>query len=223
MSLDFGYDNVYFEYMRSTYSPESVLGTRSRILVLRVLHGVSVPLNASQIAARTGLSQPAVSTVLHDFALMGIVESSPAGRAWVHWLVRDNAYVRRMVDPIFDAEETIPDLLLTDLRETFGDLAVSVALFGSYARGDQDESSDIDLVLVGADTEAKAALEEAASVTSSRFAHTYGATLSPLVYDMAAAATLWQRAPSLQAELEREAVVISGLPPSEWRKHGQED
>lgn len=209
--------------MKSTHSTESVLGTRSRVRVLRVLHGVQVPLNASQIAVRTGLSQPAVSSVLDKLESMGLVESSPAGRAWVHWLVRDNVYVTKMIDPVFAAEEAIPDLLLSDLRETFRDLTVSVVIFGSYARGDQDETSDVDVALVAVDAEAKVVLEEAVDVASSRFARAYGATLSPVVYDMAEAASLWRRAPSLQADLEQDAVVVDGLSPSEWRNRGEKE
>jgi predicted nucleotidyltransferase len=203
--------------MRATHSIESLLGSRSRVRVLRVLRGVRVPLNASQIAVRARLSQPAVTTVLRELGSMEIVASSPAGRAWVHWLVRDNIYVERVIEPLFAAEETMPDLLTKDLQDAFGDVTVAIVLFGSYARGDQDDTSDIDVVLVAKDSEMKTATEEAVEAESSELRRRYGVTLSPLVYDMDEAATLWQRSPSLFASIERDAVVVCGLAPAEWR------
>jgi DNA-binding transcriptional ArsR family regulator len=70
--------------MRPNHSIEDLLGSRSRIAVLRELWGVSVPLNASQIAARVHLTRPAVAAVLRDLGEAGIVSSSSAGRANVH-------------------------------------------------------------------------------------------------------------------------------------------
>lgn len=209
--------------MRVTSTAESVFGNRSRVRVLRLLHGVSVPLNASQIATRTGLSQPAVSTALDELIGMGIVERSPAGRAWVHWLVRDSVYVLRMIDPVFAAEAEIPGMLLADLRDAFASQAISVVLFGSHARGEQERDSDIDVVLVGEDAEAKDRLESAAAANSSRFAARYGVTLSPILYDAIEAGALSSRAPDLFASIEREGIVVSGLAPYEWRNRGTSD
>ena len=41
------------------------------------------------------------------------------------------------------------DEFLRVLRERFGDSIEEVILFGSYARGDYDEESDIDLLIIG--------------------------------------------------------------------------
>ncbi len=203
--------------MRATHSVESIMGNRSRVRVLRVLNGVRVPLNASQIASRTGLSQPAVVDALGGLGSMGIVESSSAGRAVVHWLVRENVFVQRMVEPVFAAEQEIPDALTGDLTQAFAGKAESVVLFGSYARGEQSDSSDVDVVFVARDAAAKCELEETADEYALGFRRRFGATLSPLVYDLAEASSLWERAPQLQETIEKGAVVVSGLSPGEWR------
>ncbi|WP_456367169.1 nucleotidyltransferase domain-containing protein, partial [Thermococcus sp.] len=41
------------------------------------------------------------------------------------------------------------DEFLRVLRKRFGDSIEEVILFGSYARGDYDEESDIDLLIIG--------------------------------------------------------------------------
>ena len=201
---------------------EYILGNRSRVRVLRLLLGVSVPLNASQIAARTRLSQPAVSAALSDLSAFGIVASSPAGRAWVHWIVADNIYVSEMIRPLFEAESGIPHELLTDLKETFGPSALSVVLFGSYARNDITGASDIDIVLVGTDALRKSELEARASEVTERFAKRWGPPLSPLVYDIKEAAALTARAPDLYAAIELDGITAFGLEPREWGTYAQE-
>ena len=211
---------LYFVRMRATHSIESIFGTRSRTRVLGVLHGVHVPLNAAQVARQAGLSQPAASSALAELELLGLVMSNRVGWARVHWLVRENAYVQRIVDPVFVAHETMGDELERDLRAAFGSLCVSVVVFGSYARDEQHEGSDIDVVLVASDSGAKSEVEEEANVQASRFYRRWGASLSPLIYDLDQAAALPQTSPALFAGIDRDGVVVSGMLPYEWSRHG---
>jgi predicted nucleotidyltransferase len=206
--------------MRPTYTIDEILGSRSRIAVLRVLRGVGVPLNASQIAARTKLTRPAVATVLADFAEMGIVQSSSAGRANVHTLIRDNVLVTQLIEPLFAAEEEQPEELAAQLRATFSHAAESVVLFGSYARGDQDADSDVDVALVARDPSAKELLEETVLTHDVEFRRQFGATLSPLIYEAREAAELHSRAPGLFKSISEDGIVLSGTRPDEWARGG---
>ena len=202
--------------MKPTVSIESLLGSRSRVAVLRVLLGVTVPLNASQIAAHASLTRPAVSTVLDELATMGIVRSSSAGRANVHLLERQSVYVEQLIAPLFEAEQSLPQTLEDDLRATFADSAESILLFGSYARGEQRIGSDVDVVLVASNQPEKQALDERVRAYSPAFQARYGAALSDITYDAREASALWRTAPALLESLKRDAVVISGRGPWEW-------
>ena len=73
-----------------TYTIEELLGSRSRVAVLRVLHGVMVPLNASQIAVRARLTRHAVATVLADFASMG--EETPMAQFMASYRIGDDLF-----------------------------------------------------------------------------------------------------------------------------------
>ncbi len=220
MSIDFPYIVVYFHYMQTTYTIESILGNRSRVAVLRVLRGVLVPLNASQIARHAHLTHPAVTTVLHDLNSMGLVRSSSAGKANVHTLVRENLYVQNIVDPLFAAEEQIPEDILAALRAAFEAQTVSVVLFGSYARGDQDGNSDVDVVLVTADTAAKNRLESTLDNRIYELGVRFGASLSPLTYDLSEAAVLTNKAPELFHSISKDGITVCGLQPWEWTRNG---
>lgn len=207
--------------MRPTYTVDDLLGSRSRIAVLRVLLGVSVPLNASQIAVRSKLSHVAAASVLSEFASMGVVLSSPAGRATVYWLSRDSVYVENVLEPLFQAERDVPQYLVDDLAWAFQDEAVSVVLFGSYARGDQTPESDVDVALVAENPDTKSALESAIAAHASEFRSRFGASLSALTYTREEAGMLWETSPSLAESLCRDGVVVSGLSPWEWRDHAE--
>lgn len=206
----------YFQYMRPTYTVENLLGTRSRVAVLRVLHGVSVPLNASQIAARIGVTHPAVTSALADFASMGIVQQTSAGRATVHWLNRSSVYVESLLDPLFQAERDLPEDLIDDLASAFQGEAISVVLFGSYARGDQTPESDVDVALIAEGGATRIALESAAVDHAIKFRDRFGASLSYLVYTRDEAATLSHTSPDLAESIKRDGIVILGLSPWEW-------
>lgn len=208
--------------MRPTYTVENLLGTRSRIAVLRVLHGVSVPLNASQIAARIGRTHPAVTAVLTDFASMGIVQQTPAGRATVHWLNRSSVYVENLLEPLFQAERDLPESLIDDLAWAFRDVAISVVLFGSYARGEQTPESDVDVALVAKSSATKSALETTAADHAIEFRDRFGASLSFLVYALDEAAALSRTSPELAESISRDGIVISGLSPWEWNDDAEE-
>lgn len=202
--------------MKPTVSIESLLGSRSRVAVLRVLLGVTVPLNASQIAALTGLTRPAVSTVLDELGAMGIVRSSSAGRANVHLLERQSVYVEQLISPLFEAEQSLPQTLEDDLHATFADSAESILLFGSYARGEQRIGSDVDVVLVASDQAEKRVLDERVRSYAPTFRARYGAALSDITYDAQEARALWRTAPAFLESLKKDAVVISGRGPWEW-------
>lgn len=68
---------------------------------------------------------------------------------------------RQQLDKILTA-------ITNDSRETFGDKLEAVILYGSYARGDYDEDSDIDvMVLVDLDREALRPFEDGFDTLSS--------------------------------------------------------
>jgi predicted nucleotidyltransferase len=218
--LYFHKTKVYFHHVRATHTIESIFGTRSRTRVLWVLHGVAVPLNAAQVARQAGLSQPGAAAALRELEGLGLVQGSQIGWARAYLLVRENIYVERIVAPAFVAQEAMGDELLGDLKRAFSGRSVAVVLFGSYARDEQRSDSDIDVVLVAADSVTKQELEEISDIEMLRLRRVWGATVATLVYDVAEAADLHQSAPSLYAEIERDAIVVSGMPPREWRDHG---
>lgn len=183
--------------------------------MLRILYGVTVPLNATQIARLAHLTKVAVGNALSDLSARGLVQSIAVGRSTVHLLVRDNVFVERVVTPVFEAESELPGLVEEELLRLFANTTVSIVLFGSHSRGEQDEDSDVDVVLV-ANRDVHAEVERILDESGDSFRRRFGATLSALVYTRAEARDLPLRAPELFASISRDAIVVAGVGPKEW-------
>ncbi len=195
---------------------EDILGSRSKLGVLRQLRGVQVPLTTLEIARRSGFSQPAAAAALRDLYRHGLVNSTRAGQAWVHTLVRDNAYVEQVVEPVFAAEEAIPHDVVESIRDGLAAETLSLVLFGSWSRDEQDAESDIDVIAVASDDDRLVSLEDSIYRVARSTLRRYALHLSVLSYGPSDAAGMRARAPGLYSEIERDGVVLSGLPPWRW-------
>jgi predicted nucleotidyltransferase/DNA-binding HxlR family transcriptional regulator len=214
--LDFEYGLLYFERMRPIVTSEAVLGSRSKIRVLRELRGTAVPLSTSEIARRIGMSQPAAAAALNALADYGIINSSGAGRARVHTLARQSEYVQQMIEPLFAAEDDLPERLVAHLRVCLEPLARSVVVFGSYARDEHEQSSDLDLVVVAEDHIETEALETGVLQCARDIRLLFGVGIAAIVYTPRDAAELKVRAPALFSEVDRDGIVVCGLAPWQW-------
>lgn len=202
--------------MRPTITLDQLFGTRGRIAVLRVLWGLQVPATTAEIARRARMTHPAVAEVLDAFSALGIAGRAPAGRGHTYWLNREHVFVEEVVGPAFLAERDVPDMLAAEIEEGLSPFTVSVYLFGSYARGDQDATSDIDVVAVTEDEAAASAAQPAVEALSARLRGRFGAELSAIAYTRRQASELIRRAPELYRSVSRDGIRLSGLSLDEW-------
>lgn len=202
--------------MQPSLTATDLFGSRGRVDVLRVLWGIDAPLTAADVARRARMTHPAAVAVLRWVADSGLAFKSVAGRGYTYWLNRDSVYVRELLEPIFSSERIIPELLLDELRQALEPLTVSVVLFGSYARGSQDLSSDVDVVAVVQGGDERTALENLLATFGVKFRIRFGSELSVIIYDHGEASRLATRAPGLHASLRREGVMVSGLDIDDW-------
>lgn len=192
------------------------MGSKSSIRVLRVLEGVSVALSITQIARQAHLTRPAVVTILECLEKKGIVFVARSGNARLYQLEPSHIYVEQIIGPLFKLEKNILEYMKEDIVQEFGSLAVSIILFGSFARGDQTQSSDVDILMVTKDTLQQKQLEESFAEYSSRFYRRFGHGLEALIYDEIQARQLRSRASALFAELNEDGRLINGT--ADWMK-----
>jgi predicted nucleotidyltransferase len=119
--------------------------------VLRVVGGADRAFTGSEIQRVAGVgSRQGIRLVLIRLVDQGIVDVERAGRSFLYRLNRDHLAAHHIV-----ALATLRTELLQRLRAEFAEWLttppVAATLFGSAARGDARETSDIDLLVIRAD------------------------------------------------------------------------
>ena len=103
----------------------------------------------------------------------------PVGRAYQVSLNEESYITKSIIEPLFTAERETVNSLISAVKPFFDDGRIlSAAIFGSVARGDEGEASDIDLLIIADDRDfANQQAAGAATVVQTRFGH----ALSPLI------------------------------------------
>jgi hypothetical protein len=114
--------------------------------VVSVLTQTTRPRTGREIARLADRSPAGVRTVLERFVEQGLVEREKAGNAFVYTLNREH-----LAAPAVEGLANLRLGLFGRLRKEIGEWKIApihASLFGSTARGDGDETSDIDLFVV---------------------------------------------------------------------------
>lgn len=116
------------------------------ILILKLLFWHSTTsFHSNDISRRTGMSPSAVSKEIHNILILGLVSKTAKGNLVLYQINKQNTIYNELRQ-IFFKFELVDELIAKDLAG-FG---IRFALiFGSFARGAENESSDVDLLIVG--------------------------------------------------------------------------
>lgn len=164
--------------MKLTNVLESIFGSPGRIAVLRRLSQSSTPLSGRQIAELTGLTHRGAIGALSRLVEAGVVKQRRVGRAHQYSLAADNIATKQIILPALLNERDLRQELDQELRERFGSRVVSLMLFGSFARLQETDESDVDLLAVVKDAAAKESLQDFIDSYSQSFWDMWAAPLS---------------------------------------------
>ncbi len=203
--------------MRPTYTIVDIFEAPSRARILRALALTTAPMSIRAVSRVAGISHTAAGATLKDLESMGLVTCAAVGRATAYELRRSNAYVRHMVLPGIAAEDRVADEIRSDLVRMFAENCDSLILFGSYATGEQRDTSDIDVFALAPDERRKQLLDERAFREMGYFETTYGSPLSLLSYTRREAHENLRVGQSpFRTELESTGIILHGMGVSEW-------
>jgi predicted nucleotidyltransferase len=128
----------------------AILGSVATVCTLRELMRHGGELSAPSLVRRTGLAKASVRQALKSLETMRIVEALGAGRSRL-FRVRPAHPLAPTLDALFLSEEKRFDAVLDAVRIAAGrcDGLVAAWLYGSVARGEDRETSDVDIAVVG--------------------------------------------------------------------------
>lgn len=190
---------------------DDVIGGRTSLRVLRVLALYPEKAFTGRELAHMAESAPSrVNLELERLKVFGVVSRVTHGRTHV-WRARRDHEILRMLTPAFEREHALPTIIEEALRAGVDDRRISRAiLFGSFARGDETATSDVDLLVVVA---RKGDVEPVRSVLddlSIRMSERFGSRLAPIIHAEAELPRL--RRTALFKNIAAEGRVLRGPP-----------
>lgn len=176
----------------------------ARGAVLDVLTRVQRGMTIRQLADRAGVSHPQVSHHVADLERLGIVRREHVGRSHVITLTDTVAaeLLRRLTGLRGDAIE-----LMRRSAAAIEPRPLSMALFGSFARGDDDADSDIDVLVVVDDALPERALDTALAEWCDLIAQLTGNAVADIVVTRS---SLGAMDPALRLAIERDGITLLG-------------
>jgi len=160
---------------------EDILGDTAVIGILRTMinYGGKV-FTVRSLAREANVTHNETALAVEKLKTYGIISIQPVGRAYHLKLNKKNYILKKIIEPIFDAEKNTFNELLGILKKHLNKKGIiSAVLFGSVSRKEEKKDSDIDLLLIAnnidyANQVSSDAIEEVAEVFHSK--------ISPIIF-----------------------------------------
>jgi predicted nucleotidyltransferase len=162
---------------------DDLIGGKTSVRVLRILSLFpEKEFTGRQLASASGGAPSKVIQELERFRRLGIVRRKSHGRTHA-WRANPDHALLRLVAPMFEGERKLPETFLSELDRGVDDTRISRAiLFGSFARGDEKNESDVDLLVIAERAEDIDGVRIHLDDLSSRLGTRFGLRLSAIVH-----------------------------------------
>ncbi|MGI0047059.1 MAG: nucleotidyltransferase domain-containing protein [Nitrosotalea sp.] len=160
---------------------EQLLGNKAAISVLRALFEYKgMVFTVRRLAETANISHTEANQTIDRLEKLGIVKVQPVGKAY-RLSLNDKSYaLNKIVGPIFIAENKTLETLAQVLKKHLDTKKIiSSAVFGSVAREEEKEDSDIDLLVISDYPDDSYAVIGNAKTEVSEI---FGGNISPIVF-----------------------------------------
>jgi len=195
---------------------ESIFGSPARVNILRVLFSSPQPLSGRQVGELAGLTHRGAIHALRPLVELGAVKQRKVGKSYQYSLPKGNIFVEKIIIPCIKTETGLFDNLKRDIIAHFGKNAISLVLYGSFARGEEKKGSDIDAIAVVNDGKNKSEVEEKAASKVSYFKNRFNSLLSLHCFTLDEIKN--KKFLPMIKSVTREGIVLSGKPLGELFK-----
>jgi len=189
---------------------DEVFSTWSNVAVMRALKNYAVGVSGREVARVAGMSAKSCLNSLTSLENLGVVNRVRGGRDHLFSLNRDHFLVKQVVIPNLNSEKKFVQSLFADIKKGLGKNAVSIILFGSTARREENIQSDLDICIVFKNAASKKKVEKIITDLSFFLNKKYGVSLAPFYISEADFAKRAKTKKSPVADIIKEGRQISG-------------
>lgn len=158
-----------------------IFATWSNIAILRVLSSLKTPLSGREIAKLSGMSAPSALQSLSSLENFNLIIRKRGGREHFFLLNRENYFIKKIIIPAISNEKKFPQEIFKEIKNNLGEFVVSLILFGSVARGEEEVQSDFDLCIVYQDQSNRKKIESVIPKLRDILHLNYGVSLAPFL------------------------------------------
>lgn len=191
---------------------ESIVGSRTRVRLLRVLFKLpESELTGEDLAHKASVSKPMAHLALSEMMRENVVARRVAGRAYLYRLLADS-YPVKLVAPLFATEDSpLEELARLAGKKLASEEVISVILYGSIVRGEEDAESDIDLYVIIRNEAYRERVQQLVSDLNRLTLNKFGNRLSALILTRDESRRAYRKRRGLEMQTEAEGRVVYGL------------
>lgn len=209
---------MHNKVMRNNHIIDEVLGQKGKVKILRCLIFSSGNLTAREIARRVGFTPWACIKSLRELETLGLIKMEKSGRSNLYTINRKNFIVMKMLLPLFEKEKNFLKWTIDWIVKKIKFKPVSIILFGSFARGEEERRSDIDLCILVKQSLEITKLEEEMLKIAPIFYEKFGKKLASYISDIGSFKIKYEKGMTMFREIVRDGIILYGDPISKLMK-----
>jgi predicted nucleotidyltransferase len=210
---------LYNGEMRFRHPLNDVFRTATRVKILRLLARTpEIVFTGREIARNIGVANSNVSLALSGLEKIGVLHSVAKGRSLLYRLNTRHILCERLLRDLFDKEAGNLNHVLEKIFLRWPPDIRSVICYGSVARGEEKESSDVDLCFVIRDSSRRSAISRILDLVQAEFYLRTGNRFSPYLISARSFAVRYRKGHPLIRRIASEGLLLHGDPVGELVK-----
>jgi len=194
----------------------TIFDNPAKIRILRFFCRKGGIWSGNRIASEVGINSMTAHRALRELRQATLLNVRKIGNSFAYSLRDQHFLVRQILRPLFDQEAKLQDRLSELLSGTLQGAGkakvITVAIYGSVARGKERPTSDIDLLVLVESEQAKRQIQNAMDRFCEKAMEEFGNVPTPYVNTLAEARRKIQREVPVFQNILKEHRVIWGKP-----------
>jgi predicted nucleotidyltransferase len=161
-----------------------IFSTYSNIAVLRAMQDNRQGLSGREISKKAELSAPSCFQALNKLERLKLVSRQKGGRDHLFKLNFDNVALSEAIIPVLEFERNWLNRILREIKRNLKNDSLSLILFGSVVRAEENYESDFDIVVIIKESKTSSKIDDKVTKLSIQLNKKFGISLSTILLSL---------------------------------------